>query len=194
MMHSGTGYMARLMQAYGYAVGHEILLPSGISAWEYAHPHIVPKWAQGKRRRFEFDHMIYVVRDPLKTLRSLLSNQNWEEGRRNKDTFLSAVYFEGPDRLHQTVHLMRNWQLMILGQNPHLVLAAEKAPYKLSTYLTSKKLWVMKRQLPAKTVNTRKDLYEQHRLYTLDELKNLLDAQYWGMFKEHHDFYQSILQ
>jgi hypothetical protein len=33
---SGTGYMAKLMQALGYDVGHEIIRPHGISSWLWA--------------------------------------------------------------------------------------------------------------------------------------------------------------
>lgn len=77
---SGTGYMAKLFQAYGFDVGHERMGEDGISAFQYAADAEAP-WTHCRRGAYKFGTVIHVVREPRKVIASAaatLHNASWE--------------------------------------------------------------------------------------------------------------------
>lgn len=74
---SGTGYMSKLLECYGYDVPHEKRLGEhGISSWmnvvddeEYPFP---TPYLKG----IEFKKVIYTIRDPYKALQSIVNVEN----------------------------------------------------------------------------------------------------------------------
>lgn len=69
---SGTGYMAKLLQAHGLGVGHERMGRNGIASWMFAAVTTsVPHSFDGSARAlFEFHYVLHVVRHPLPVIAS----------------------------------------------------------------------------------------------------------------------------
>ena len=110
---SGTRYMAYLLQAYGYDVGHEEMKIDGISDW-----HLVPDY-----QKHENDFMIHVVRYPLDVIASTLFTSHM-----NSINFMQRkLDFENRKLFEAIVMLYMKWNEIIEEKEPDFTIKVEDA-------------------------------------------------------------------
>lgn len=149
---SGTGYMSRLLQAFGYDVGHERMCKDGTSDWHFA----VPPGGVSFRGRppgsrcWRFCHRIQVVRDPIRTMASVAFTENRHRGSMR----FRKLYIDinANDPVESAALSIIRWNQMIAAQRVDLVLRVETAPQDLRSYL-GRPLPVV---LPPVNVNSRR--------------------------------------
>lgn len=96
---SGTGYAAKLAQAYGMDVGHEKLGSQGISSWMWAAKEKKVPWGDGYVPCPEgyVDFPIYIWRDPLTTIESVYFTEGPSLGWRAEQLGVPCWDLDGPD-------------------------------------------------------------------------------------------------
>ncbi len=121
---SGTGYMAKLMQALGYDVGHEAIGKHGISSWLWAADSpVVP--CGTPRNHTKADFTIQVVRHPWMVVSSLVSTSL--PSPIIEEYFSKFSHFPYGSTLRQAVHVVVNWNKLIRSHGPDLVVKVEEA-------------------------------------------------------------------
>lgn len=129
---SGTGYMAKLMQALGYDIGHETIRPHGISSWLWAADSpTVPCGAP--RNRAQIGFTIQVVRHPWLVISSLVSTSLPSPAIEEYVSRFSYLPYGSAFR--QAVHLVVNWNKLIRSRSPDLVVKVEEAKTVLPEWL-----------------------------------------------------------
>lgn len=132
---SGTAYMSALMRACGLDVGHERMRGDGISAWQFAvdcdsvSHHRRPRG----RRRYRFDSLIQVVRDPIQTLRSVLYTEDCSRRSLAFRSRFVSIPTDSPSDAAATSIV--GWNRLISEQDPALVVRVEEAPGELARFL-----------------------------------------------------------
>lgn len=116
----GTGYSAKLMQSYGFDVGHEVMGKHGISSWFLAFPndtrHKIPK-----PNLINYEHMITNVRNPIDAINSIVFTEtpHMVENRKEKVTHafdFRAKYVDINDKQPAIVSAIKSylgWYKMI---------------------------------------------------------------------------------
>jgi len=150
---SGTGYMAALMQAMGYDVGHETLGADGISSWMAAAVCEDVPHKGSPIVGVEFATTIHVVRDPMKAIPSIAVNFRaitWRYVERfiliDRDASAydrAAMYWVG-------------WNRLVAAQNPDLIVPVDVAAAVLPQLLAKRGETPGRPEtLPPSTVNHR---------------------------------------
>ena len=127
---SGTGYMAAWFGYMGYDIGHERFKKDGISAWQFAVPDA--KCGAGAREGKTFKHVIHVVRNPWKVLRSNLYRRNI------KPTYNFCKKWGDIEREGELESEMRSvviWNRLAAEQNPDLTVRVEDVPEKVPEWM-----------------------------------------------------------
>lgn len=185
---SGTGYMAALLQCFGYLVGHETMARDGISCngWSTHDPH--PPWCPGQRPE-GFDRVIHVIRHPMDVIASVAytdSNECWNADHdayaldpvggvdgclargfgsctpthhRRKYT----VQFPEWSHINNVALVYLQWTNMVQAQGPNLTVQVENAPDVLAWYLKT----TATSPLPPKDTNTRR--HNEVHMHQLNE-------------------------
>lgn len=122
---SGTGYMAEAFTNLGYHVGHEFFGAYGISSWvNAASSDDVPFGVSAAGLRF--DHVIHVVRDPLKTLASMCFTELVQRKTVNFiRRFVMLPHEANP--IAETVSAWLGWNKLIEARKPAARLRVETA-------------------------------------------------------------------
>lgn len=144
----GTGYMAQLMHSFGFYVGHEKILEDGISSWLFAIEGYQP-WVEAVNRKdYAFDHVIVVVRNPVKALASITYTENMiydplhQQYRLNQQSLeyrqqaIRLPEIHGIDTCVQAaVQSYIKWYQLVLEQEYDLLVQVEEAPQQLFSWL-----------------------------------------------------------
>lgn len=117
---SATGYMAKLMQAAGLDIGHEILGKDGVSSWLHIAPGGSVTWA-GEIEAVNYDHIIHVVRNPLDVIASAqtLRDESWLYMERVIGRRLPT------DKVERAMTTYLEWNRLIDQHGPSLRVRAE---------------------------------------------------------------------
>lgn len=83
----GTGYMYKLLNAFGYELGHEVIKRDGVSSWLFAVPND-SIWIKEKRNDFNFKYVLHNVRNPYTALNSIAFTETPVKGK----VFKKGVY------------------------------------------------------------------------------------------------------
>ena len=129
---SGTGFMAKLLQSFGYDVRHEAMGKDGISSWMFAVKDYQP-WTDKilNRKDFEFKYLIMNLRNPLDIVSSTYFTEEASLPFRKKH--LNIV---GLNKLEIAVESVIKWYRLIEEQRPDLIIKVDQKPKeKLLYYL-----------------------------------------------------------
>lgn len=175
---SGTSYMATLFQIFGLDVLHEAIGKDGISSWGYVTWHLPPYRFDGHSRLdFQFEHIIQVVRNPIKTVASVAFTE--QDSLAWRKQFVN-IFTDHP--VSQAVESILGWNKLIYAQKPNLVCKLENSAEQLATYLNKP----LPQILPPPT-NTR-----SHNHVTLADIKKVCNTNLFMEFKEFMGFYDKL--
>ncbi len=165
---SGTGYMAKLMQAFGYDIGHEVIRPHGISSWLWAaDAPIVPYGTP--RNRTHAGYTIQVVRHPWLVISSLVSTSLPSPAIEEYVSRFSYLPYGSTFR--QAVHLVVNWNKLIHSRSPDLVVKVEHAATVLPAWLRKRGFYIPDIwESPPNNYNSR-DYSTELSITTLNEIQ-----------------------
>ena len=148
---SGTGFMSKLFQGFGYDIGHEKMGKDGISSWMFA---VEDKQVFGDkslyRKDFTFDIVIMSMRNPL----DIVCSTYYTTSDLSLIFRKKHINLEGLNKLEMTVKSVLEWYKIIELQKPNLKLYVDKAPEKvLSDFF--KKIENRHRVAPTKKINNK---------------------------------------
>lgn len=159
----GTGYMAKLFQAWGFDVGHEKMGEDGISCWAWATNDPAPPWSPGQRSKLISEqvekgktiHTICAFRHPLDAIQSIAFADPDEASRSFRSHY--TVQFQELGPLSAAAMSYLGWYNLILAQCPEQVVKVEEADKWIEFYISSikSKFWERTGQLPENTYNSR---------------------------------------
>lgn len=160
LMHSGTAYLARLLHQFGMDVRHGEPGKKGVVNWELAPPpkqwpKLYMKIHARRAARFKYRNRIYIMRDPVRNLESLLNSLTLDVGQNKRGGLVKS--FErmcplGAVSTKSVAEYMLLWHRMILDQGrPTIITATEAAPRRLAKYFGKQP-----KKLPGTTVNSRR--------------------------------------
>lgn len=173
---SGTGYMAQLLQLYGFDVQHEAVGADGISSWGFAVRHLPFAHFDNKHRgQFTFTHHIQTVRDPIEAIASIAYTEQKSEAWRSK----FVVLFGNP--VQRATMSYMGWNKLIYAQNPTLITKLETAHKNIATYFD------LPEQKLTQKVNTR-----EHPKLTKLGVLNALDPDLQPVFEKFYNWYLSL--
>jgi hypothetical protein len=132
---SGTGYMAMLLQAYGFDVGHERLLADGISSWMCAVDTKYVPYGDAKNGA-EFEHVLHVVRHPVKTVASMAGGILLQTRPPALKYMSSYIDTQGGNEIETAVRTYVEWNTMIDSLKPSARFKVEHAHLELPKFLT----------------------------------------------------------
>jgi len=130
-------YMAKLLQAFGYDVGHEGMGEDGISAWSFApfadkvlSPRVHSPFG---RKHYVFDCVIHVVRDPFQVVGSIfhvLSNKRGAVQKIPRWLPIAERYllmFPDEDIWDKVVRFYIGWNKLVEAAGPDVRVRVEEA-------------------------------------------------------------------
>lgn len=170
--------MAMLMQSFGLDVRHERMGSHGTSSWVCAPPgvHLVPYGCSrnSKRGLIHFNHLIHVVRHPLKVIASAGYTQFGHGTHRNRiinfmSKFILLHKKEKP--IYQATQSYIGWNKLIGMQNPPLRVQVEEAHGIVEKYLDEVGLCLDTKEPPPTNYNWRK-----HAELTATDLKDQIGS------------------
>ena len=144
---SGTQFMARLMAASGYQVGHEMDAANGTSNWLSAIDEPPPEpftWMRGRRSDYGFNVVLHVVRDPATCIPSVAftethfvpdSRPGWVNVHASTAlrSRVLGLPMSGMDRFEHAARSVLGWNRLIQRQlQPRLVVRLEHAAEDLA--------------------------------------------------------------
>lgn len=136
---TGTGYTSQLLKSWGLDVGHETLGEHGTVDWSLAACQ-KSLWANGADfREWEWEHIIYCVRDPRDSIASIVATENVEGSSFNfrKQFNMRIEMFKG---ISSAIASILQWDSMITGLKPSFIYRIEDQSEELFKYLQSKGL------------------------------------------------------
>lgn len=169
---SGTGYMAKLFQANGYDIGHEVMGKDGTSNWQFAvcadaYPFNTDNI---KRDDVEFSRIYHVIRNPLAAINSIVYTESRSEHFRAKFVPLVGNAFE------RAILSYYGWNMLIQAQKPYATFTLENA----ADFFFFEDV---------KKQNTR-----EHKSVTEDELYMLCGPGAWSYYEAISRFYNQLFQ
>ena len=131
---SGTKYLASLLNAYGWNVGHEELRGMGIVAWQLASRRLRPSFSEITRADIRPGLIIHITRNPLDVIRS---SARTEAGAWRTNRLREAGSFEIDKKrpYEANARAVLYWDQLIRDQGPDLTLRVETAPEELGKFL-----------------------------------------------------------
>lgn len=162
----GTGYMAKLMQKYGFDIKHEEMGKDGISSWIFT----VKEnqiWVDKtlNKKDYNFENLVMVVRNPFKAIPSIVYTETLDP----RSIQLRAKYIKENGKMNAiefAINSYIKWNNLILDQSPDYIVKLEQANQQLSIFLDKTPL--PEQELPDKNTNTRK-----HPDITIKQIENL---------------------
>lgn len=187
---SGTAYMADLLSAYGYPVGHNEMRKEGIAA---------PRWglrsnplpgSSINRNDYEFEHTIMVVRDPIKVIASTFRTCAEKEYLKHYAAPLGPM-IEQPDFLSVVVKTVAVWHEVMKPQASLIVKLddpVEDAPEAVRQYLANRNMPVEEGTLPPSDVNS-------HTYVPMNatEIREVCSSDAWASLQVHAENYRYFL-
>lgn len=130
---TGTGYTAKLLQSWGLDVGHEVMGEHGTVDWSLAAGK-KSLWSGGADfREWDWQHIIYCVRDPRESIASIVCTENTVEGSINfRKRFNPSIDYPNP--ICSAITSILTWDKAISNMNP-FVYRIEDESQKLFQYL-----------------------------------------------------------
>jgi hypothetical protein len=132
---TGTGYTAKLLQSWGLDVGHEKMGEHGTVDWSLA-TGAGSIWIGGADfREWEWEHIIYCVRDPRTSIPSIVYTENVGKTSENfrKEMGVSPTSSKIGDAIMSII----KWDEYIRKLNPNLIFRIEDESKKLFDYLNN---------------------------------------------------------
>ena len=133
---TGTGYTAKLLQSWGLDVGHEKMGEHGTVDWSLA-PASKSIWIGGADfREWDWEHIIYCIRDPRTSIPSIVYTENVGKTSENfrKEMGVSPTSSKIGDAIMSII----KWDEYIRKLNPNLIFRIEDESKKLFDYLDNK--------------------------------------------------------
>ena len=177
---TGTGYTAKLLQSWGLDVQHEKMGKDGTSDWSLASGDI-SLWQDVNFKDYEWDIIIYCIRDPKESIPSILytedKNLNSSNYRVKYGRFSNAHY----NPIVNAIRSLTSWDNLINLLNPDFTYKIEDQEKELFDFLKSKGLVsVYSNKVVGKKQNTREhkkweemlsefDAFSKDKLVKLDE-------------------------
>jgi len=130
---TGTGYTAKLLQSWGLDVGHEKMGEHGTVDWSLGSGE-KSLWQDVDFREWEWQHIIYCVRDPRMSIPSIVYTENVgkvsETFRQKKSNF---YHHDNP--IVRAINSLLEWDNLINNMNPNIIYRIEKDSKDLYEYL-----------------------------------------------------------
>lgn len=167
----GTGYMAMLLQAYGFSVGHEKILADGTSSW--MHMVDTAKTPFGEARSgIKYEHVIHVVRHPVKTIASMVGTIMAKQKDPSSLKFMSRfVDTTGKNDVERAVKTYLGWHGLAAKNQPRVRIQVEIAHLELPKFLSSVSLLCHKpAKLPPRNYNG-----QEHKPLSWSTIKAAVD-------------------
>jgi hypothetical protein len=124
---SGTQFMARLFQQFGYDIGHERMRSDGISSWMFAvDGYQMFKDQTLKKTDYTFDYMIMNIRHPL----DIISSTYYSENKFHRSLALRRrhIPLDGLNEIEMAVKSVLEWYKLIELQRPMHKICIDKNP------------------------------------------------------------------
>lgn len=170
---SGTGYMAKLFQANGFDVGHEIIGTHGTSNWQFAvktneYPFAFDEF---RRQDIEFSNVFHVIRHPLHAINSIAFTESRSEAFRSKYIPLNGNHLE------RAIISYYGWNRLIQSQMPDKTFTLDNAQQVLGFKNST-------------------DIYNQREHEWLNEydIKRQCNAVIWEYYITMAHFYNDLLK
>lgn len=133
---TGTGYTAKLLQSWGLDVGHEVMGECGTVDWSLA-PGKKSIWVGGADfREWDWEHIIYCVRDPRTSIPSIVYTENI--GKTSENFRKEMGVAQTSSKIGDAIMSIIKWDEYITKLNPNLIFRIEDESKKLFDYLDSK--------------------------------------------------------
>ena len=134
---TGTGYTAKLLQSWGLDVGHEKMGEQGTVDWSLA-PGEKSLWQDVDFREWDWQHIIYCVRDPRESIPSIVYTENVgkssEKFRKKMGVPLTS------SSVGDAIMSIITWDAYITSLNPSLIFRIEDESKKIFNYLKESKI------------------------------------------------------
>lgn len=168
---SGTGFMSRLLQAFGLSIGHERMQEHGISSWMQAGRATAGVWNWSR-----FGDVLHVVREPLSVISSMAFTVLPKPSVIERMGREIAIPREaGP--VEQACHTYLGWNKLIDSRQPRMRVRVEEAPAIIRQFLRERRLLLtpdVAVKLPPANYNTR-----PHRTLSAAELRCNIPEKLW---------------
>lgn len=130
---TGTGYTAKLLQSWGLDVGHEVMGEHGTVDWSLA-PGEKSLWQDVDFKDFDWEHIIYCVRDPRDSIPSIVYTENV---RKVSETFRQkkSNFYHHDNPIVRAINSLLEWDNLINNMNPNIIYRIEKDSKDLYEYL-----------------------------------------------------------
>lgn len=194
LMHSGTAYLARLLQEFGLDVMHGEPGSQGVVNWELGPPEV--QWPQlfmkphaRKAAQYTYSRRIYIMRDPVRCLESLVNTLTLETGLKRRGGLIRS--FErlcplGSISPKSVAEYMLKWHKICLSTEPEVITATEAAPRRLEQFFGR-----APRRTPPTKINSRrgkhKKLSGEYLTFTAEDILSE-----YPKFQSLLDFHQSV--
>ena len=132
---TGTSYVAKLLQSWGLDVQHEKMGKDGTVDWSLVTGH-KSLWQDISIKDYQWDIIIYCVRDPKKSIPSIAYTE--EASLSFRKTFNSRI--GNSNLISSAISSILEWDKMITSLNPNIVFRIEDGHKKLFDYLENRGL------------------------------------------------------
>lgn len=179
---TGTGYTHIIMNSWGLKVGHEKMQRDGIIAWQLTDKkgpwQFIDTVKEGDV--YEWQHIIYNVRDPKDSIPSIIYTENANEASTDFRKKKFNINLDG-NPIEAAIRSITRFDQLIRRRKPDLTFRVEDEAEKLYKYLEENQLKV---KWSDKHVNTKYnsrehlgwDSLEEHIKGVNQEHKNLINA------------------
>lgn len=150
---TGTGYTAKLLQSWGLDVGHESMGEHGTVDWSLA-PGEKSLWQGVNFKDFEWEHIIYCVRDPRDSIASIAYTENVEPSLGFRKKFSEVI--GNKNAIISAIVSIITWDRIITRSlNPSFTYRVEDGSEELFKYLKDSGVEVNKKEIVEKNYNSR---------------------------------------
>lgn len=130
---TGTGYTAKLLQSWGLDVGHEVMGEHGTIDWSLAAGEKSLWSGGGDFREWDWQHIIYCVRDPRESIASIAYTENTEISFEFRKKFERRI--GDKSKIVSAIASILKWDQLITSKNPSIIYRIEDESEKLFNYL-----------------------------------------------------------
>lgn len=135
---TGTGYTSKLLQSWGLDVQHEKMGKHGTVDWTLAGKK-QSIWQGGiDFRNYEWQHIIYCVRDPRESIPSIAYTENADTSFNFRKQFEQRI--EEKNLIVSAIASILKWDQLIMQMNPSITYRIEDEAEKLFNYLNKKEI------------------------------------------------------
>ena len=130
---TGTGYTAKLLQSWGLDVGHEKMGEHGTVDWSLAAGEKSLWSGGGDFREWDWQHIIYCVRDPRESIASIAYTENTEISFEFRKKFERRI--GDKSKIVSAIASILKWDQLITSKRPSVVYRIEDESEDLFKYL-----------------------------------------------------------